>query len=104
MFQLSDSINFIKFVGMKFKKINLLFDLIKNLKILIFEKIDFKDFKKIKLTEFPSDLYLTISECGYVSLKGVEKFEGALNLDEDFKSKYEGLKTFKKFKGQKNWI
>ena len=91
---------------MKFKKINLLFDFIKNvknLKILIFEKIDFKDFKKIKLTEFPSDLNLTISECGYVSLKGVEKFEGTLNLD-DYKSKYEGLKTFKKFKGQKNWI
>ena len=60
--------------------------------------------RKINLIEFPKTLKLNIFNCNYVSLKGVDKFEGDLSLDLKFKGKYQNLKTIQKCKGKIEYL
>ena len=73
-----------------------------NLKQIHLSKIHSK-WKNLNLSEFKSLTHLSIHKCGYISLKGLDKYKGKLNLDEEHQKRYKSLKSFKKFKGKLNW-
>ena len=105
---LSDCFEYVKIHKMKFNNFNEFIEIIlhnpSKFKFLSLEKVECKNFKKINLHDFPNTSTLSIIDCGYIQLKGIEKFRGKIKLSESLKSKYTNLKGFQKFQGEVKWI